>query len=129
MKKSGYCISIALLVLFTSLHAMAQSKRHPVGMIIVNTEVPGNLVIDTMPDQKMTIYHQVVVSGINIGMHTLTFKHDSITFQKRIFVAPGQTNKYVIQPDSIRLNSTVKGRYLNGYNSSVQYPGCKKHRR
>jgi hypothetical protein len=37
MKKTGYCISIGLQVLFTVINGMAQRRGHPVGTIKVTT--------------------------------------------------------------------------------------------
>ncbi len=120
MKKTGYCISIALLVLFTSINGMAQRKRsHPVGTIKVTTEMPGNLFIDNVPAKEMTIYHQVVITGVDTGNHTLSFKHDSLAMQRKILVGPGQTDQYVIRPDSVVLTSITKSRFIRGTRSTI----------
>jgi hypothetical protein len=120
MKKTGFSTSIALLLLFANINVMAQRKSHPVGMIKVTTEMSGMLVVDTLPAQNMTIYHHVLVSGIDTGRHTLFFKHDSLTVQKKILVRQGQTDQYVVKPDSIVHNLSVKGRYLKGYSPSIR---------
>jgi hypothetical protein len=54
--------------------------------------MPGNLLIDNVPAKKLTIYHHVVITGMDTGSHTLSFKHDSLAIKRKILVSPGQTD-------------------------------------
>jgi len=119
MKKTGFRISIVLLLILININVMAQRKRHPVGTIKVTTEIPGYLVIDTMSAKEMTIYHQVVIEGIDTGSHFLFFTHDSLSLHRKILVGTGQTYQYVIRPDSLVLNLTTKSKLITGSKSTI----------
>jgi hypothetical protein len=129
MKIKAYCTGISFAVLFSGSNILAQKQKiHPVGTIKVKMEIPGTLVFDTTHIYNMTIYHQVVVTGADTGIHTLSLKHDSLEIRRKIRIVPGQTDQYVIRADSVFLKSTVKGKVVKGNKSSVHsYYIPKKH--
>jgi hypothetical protein len=119
MKKTGYRFVIILLALVTALSAGAQSKRHPVGAIRVTTQTRGSLYVDEDLAKKMTVYHQVTVSGLSTGPHSLSFLGDSSQVQLEITVRQGQTEHYIIHPDTVILDSTEYGKTLTAKGKSV----------
>jgi len=123
MKTTGYPISIVILILFTNFAVNAQpmhgrmgfqSNRPEPGTIIVTTEFRGKLFIDDRPLKKMTVYHQVKISGIDTGVHTLSFIADTVEIRHEFRIKPGSTGYYIIRPDSAVLNSAEPGKVLKG---------------
>ena len=89
-------------------------------MISITTEKPGQLFLDSMPAKKMTIYHHIMITGIDPGYHVLSFKYDSVKIQQKILITTGRTDYYVVRPDSVVLSETKPGRVIKGTRSSVR---------
>ncbi|MCX6306570.1 MAG: hypothetical protein NT040_16520 [Bacteroidetes bacterium] len=110
--KTTVNLFIVAIILFAGCEAAAQHRRYQTGTIKIRTSKRGTLMIDRMPVKTMTVSHLVVVTGIDTGAHTLSFKSGSAQLNHKFHVKPGMTDSYLVLSDSAVITSSKPGKMI-----------------